>query len=229
MTTKSKKQSVAQPSATQTATLETKKWLIMGVICISALLLFVVMVTTTGVGNNSVFTDPVEAAYKELDVSQFSEKDEKLMTKDELSKYQKYKDKINAAYADRDADALTEIKDDWDSFASGVKANIEKQKQKKLKDWMASAKQSMSAATLFTLGTIVGDAELSGHTVVLSLQYNVNVDNDAARRSLDSIHSSLESFYESGLKSLKEAIDDAAIRIEYKNRNGDVFYSKTYN
>ena len=168
--------------------------------------------------------------YNDIDQTPFSNKEQNLMTQDQRDRMKSLQTETETALVQRDSSGLSRLQSDWNSYTSGTKQSIEQAKEKLLSDWVDGADFGASLGNLFSLGTTTSSTTINGHTITITTQYNTDQglsDNDI-KTAMDSYLNMTSSVFQSGVDYLHEYVDDVVIRIEYKNKNGNVVSSKEF-
>ena len=166
--------------------------------------------------------------YTEIDQSPFSKKELGLLSSETKTKMEDLSKRTETALVDRDAAALKSLKSEWYSFTSNGKSEIETATEQLLNDWVSGANVTDTLTNLFSFGSITSTTTISGHIITYSSQYNFDVDASELKRAMESYLNWTSSVFEGGAKSLKTYIDDVCIRVEYKDKNGNVVCYKEF-
>lgn len=167
--------------------------------------------------------------YNEIDQSPFDgEADKNLLSSETLDEMENLSAATEDALTTRDVAALKSLKSEWYTFTENANIEIETAKENLLKDWVDNANVANSLTNLFSLGTITSSTSIDGHTVTYTTQYNYDVDESEIKSALDSYLSWTSSIFEGGISSLKPYIEDVCIRVEYKDKNGNVISYKEF-
>ena len=168
--------------------------------------------------------------YNSIDQNIISEKEKSLLSDDVISEYENLKERTETALSERDLSLLKSLKSEWYSYSGDLDDKIEQAKEDILNDWVSSANVTSTLTTLFSLGTVSQSTSISGHTITYTTQYNtdLNSSDDQIKSAMDSYLSLTSSVFQSGVNYLKEYINDACIRVEYKNKNGSVVSYKEF-
>ena len=172
----------------------------------------------------------VFSAYKKFDLTPFSGAELSMLSKDELNEYYSYQRKIDEAYAARNVKDLNLLNNQWQSFQSASKKNMEAAKEKMLNDWVSSADLGSAITGLFSFGTIKTTTTVSGHKITVSTQYmtDFGVTDEQIKNGMDTYLSWASSMLQNAVNSLGFYISDLVIRVEYKNVNGKLICDKEF-
>ncbi len=166
--------------------------------------------------------------YNEISEAAFSDTDQSLLSDDTLAEIQGFSERKEAALAARDVAALRSLKSEWQTLLDKAGNEIETAKEDMLNDWVQSANVGASFGSLFSLGTVSSSCVVDGHTIVYTFQYNIDVDKSEMQNALDASLTFTSSLFQEGVESLKTYIEDVCIRIEYKDKNGNVIVYKEF-
>lgn len=167
--------------------------------------------------------------YNDIDQTPFDgSADRNLLSSETLAEMDSLSKATESALAERDVAALKSLKSEWYTFTENVKNEIESAKVKMLNDWVDGANVTSTLTNLFSLGTITSSTSIDGHKITYTTQYNYDVDESEIKSALDSYLSWTSSVFEGGISSLKTYIDDVCIRVEYKDKNGNVISYKEF-
>lgn len=160
--------------------------------------------------------------YLSIDQDPFSENDLSLLSSETISGYEELKNRTEKAFSERDSALLKSSESEWQTFVDSARSEIEEAKKKLLEDWVSSADVTGSVMNLLSFGTITSSTSIDGHRITYTMQYHYDADTSEIKNALETYLNWTSSVFEMGVSSLKSHIDDASIRIEYKDKNGNV-------
>lgn len=167
--------------------------------------------------------------YNEINQSPFDgTADKDLLSSETLDEMENLSAATENALTHRDVAALKSLKSEWYTFTENANTEIETAKENLLKDWVDNANVTNSFTNLFSLGTVTSSTSIDGHKVTYTTQYNYDIDESEVKSAMDSYLSWTSSVFESGISSLKTYVDDVCIRVEYKDKNGNVISYKEF-
>lgn len=167
--------------------------------------------------------------YDSVNRSEFTGKDRKLMTQNQVEWEEYYFAVMDKALRERDKGTLRQTKNDWDSFVTKTHTAIEEARENLLKQWVKGANITSTLTNIFSFGTITTSVEVNRHTITIISKYNYDVSEKTAKSDLETYLSYAGYIIQDGVTYLKEYIDDVCIRVEYRNKNNSVLVSRDYN
>jgi hypothetical protein len=188
----------------------------------------------------------VEKAYSEIGSMWFS--DESILTADELACFNAIKQSKEEAYRDRNIPALQTVKADWVEFKAPIQARIdeieaekrraaeeearriEEEAQEHINRIVGEAKAASDMLTLFSFGTMELSIASRNHSIVYSYKYGIDVGNtDSVKSGLELSTDLMCSVFQALVKDLKEAgVSSPSVIVEYKDKSGNMIYSKEF-